>query len=96
MKATDAVLRLIRQLFPPSEIAEVVNALAHTELPLINNNAERVFLAVLLLSGGDMQKFRQELELATIDWGDTLVAAGMADENWPEVVRAAERQIPET
>jgi len=60
-------------------------------LPLTNraNDAfwDRVRLAVLKLSSGDLQKLKREIEAAKRDWRDTLVAAGFghsvtAHESW--------------
>jgi hypothetical protein len=47
-------------------------------------NSERVQAAIVLLADGDIPRLRQALELAMTDWRDVLVAAGLADENWPQ------------
>jgi hypothetical protein len=73
----------------------VIAAFNATDLPLIANNGERVFLAILLLSRGDMNKFRMELKQAKTDWRDTLVAAGLANADWPGVLRAEGIEISE-
>jgi hypothetical protein len=62
-------------LFAPAQVAEVIAALEDTDFPLIANNGERVCLAILLLSQGEITRFQQELRQAKIDWRDTLVAA---------------------
>jgi hypothetical protein len=87
MTTTSLVRQQSRRFFGASQADDVIAAFDATELPLIANNGERVFLAILLLSRGDMQRFRMELQQARIDWRDTLVAAGLANEDWPSVLR---------
>ena len=76
MKLTEAVCQQARRLFTPANAEEIIAAFSATEFPLIANNGERVCLAILQLSQGDMNRFYRELEQAKIDWRDTLVAAG--------------------
>ena len=52
---------------------------------------ERIRFAALKLSGGDLSRLREAVELAKIDWRDLLVAAGFGDD-----VRAHEHWIPIT
>ena len=87
MSATALVRQQAQRFFNPAHADEVIATLDGTELPLIANNGERVFLAILLLSHGDMQQFRTVLQQARVDWRDTLVAAGLADEDWPAVLK---------
>jgi len=87
MSATALVRQQAHRFFGPAQADDVIAALDGTKLPLIANNGERVLLGILLLSRGDMQKFRAVLEQARVDWRDTLVAAGLADEDWPAVLR---------
>ena len=87
MRATETVCQQARRFFTPANAEEVITAFDATELPLISNNGERVYLAILLLSRGDMVRFCRELQQAKIDWRDTLVAAGLANGDWPAVLR---------
>jgi hypothetical protein len=41
---------------------------------------ERIRFAALKLSGGSLEKLRDAIRLAKIDWRDLLVAAGFADD----------------
>ena len=77
MKITDRVRRKIERDFPPEQSSEVIAALEGKDLPLINNNGERVHLAILKLAQGNLQKFKHELHASSIDWRDTLMTAGM-------------------
>jgi hypothetical protein len=45
--------------------------------------SERVQAAIVLLAHGDVRRLRQALDLAASDWRDVLVAAGLANEDWP-------------
>jgi hypothetical protein len=76
LKVTDAVCQQARRLFTPANAGEIITVFSTTELPLIANNGERVCLAILQLSQGDMDRFHRELQQAKIDWRDTLLAAG--------------------
>jgi hypothetical protein len=44
---------------------------------------ERVQAAIVMLANGDLGRLRQALDLAAADWRDVLVAAGLADDDWP-------------
>ena len=87
MIVTESVRQQAHRFFSPANAEVVLAALRETNLPLIANNGERVHLGILLLSRGDMARFRQELSQARIDWRDTLVAAGLANGDWPEILR---------
>jgi hypothetical protein len=67
---------------PPSEPPEWARARA------------RVHLALVKLSNGDRAAFDRQLELAQMDWRDTLCAAGLENADWPEVLRAAGYSVP--
>lgn len=45
--------------------------------------SERIQAAVVLLAHGDLARLRRAVDLAATDWRDLLVAAGLADEDWP-------------
>jgi hypothetical protein len=87
--ATHRLKRRIRRDFPePGSAKGVLRLLA--DLPQRAGYdegilaSERVQAAIILAAGGDMSRLRQMLDLATADWRDLLVAAGLADENWPQ------------
>lgn len=82
-----AVEEEIRKLFKPEEFSTVVEMLEATPLPIgLLAPSSRVHIAVLWLSKGSVEKLRSEIEKAARDWRDTLLASGLADENWPEVL----------
>ena len=84
---TSLVLAQTEKTFSPADAAAVCAELAAADLPLIANNGERVHLALLHLAAGDLAQFRRHLVIARTDWRDTLVAAGLADAGWPEVLQ---------
>jgi hypothetical protein len=79
--------KCIRRLFP-QEHWSLVDERLHSEcgdnLPFVESDhaelAQRVRLAVLKLSGGDLDRFEREFREAAIDWRDTLMAAGFGDD----------------
>jgi hypothetical protein len=50
---------------------------------------ERLLAAIVLYGQGSVLRFRQAVQLAVADWRDLLVAAELADEDWPERLDAA-------
>jgi hypothetical protein len=87
MSTTSLIREQAHRFFGSSQADDVIAAFDATELPLVANNGERVFLAILILARGDMQRLRMELKHARIDWRDTLVVAGLANEDWPAVLK---------
>jgi hypothetical protein len=47
-------------------------------------NTERLLAAVVLLSGGNVEAFQKAMDVGRVDWRDLLVAAGLANEDWPQ------------
>lgn len=48
--------------------------------------SERVQAAIVIYANGDLERFGQAVELAATDWRDLLIAAGLADDDWPQVL----------
>jgi hypothetical protein len=61
--------KLIERLFPPEQHAEVRDILAH----------DRIRFAVLKLSEGNLEKLRDIVDQAKIDWRDVLMSAGFGN-----------------
>jgi hypothetical protein len=87
MSVSAIVHQQVHRFFASAQADEVIAALDRSDLSLGLGSADRVHFAILLLSEGDMQRFRVALSQATQDWRDTLVAAGLADDDWPAVLR---------
>jgi hypothetical protein len=80
---TDTTRAVIKRLFPEADHAMVVNLLeqkCYVNLPVTEVwsevQFERVWLAVLKLSGGDVGKLHTAVGHAQRDWRDVLVASG--------------------
>ena len=87
MSVSAIVRRQAHRFLAPAQADEVIAALDRSDLSLGLMSADRVHLAILLISKGDMRLFQVALSQATQDWRDTLVAAGLADDGWPGVLR---------
>ena len=88
---TQAVRQQAASVLAPAEVAAALKALAATPLPHLprtTDEVERVHLAVLHLCGGTLEGLRTVLGEAKRDWRDVLMGAGLAFENWPEVLRS--------
>jgi hypothetical protein len=82
-KLSDATWGKVQQLFPPKQHHDVASLLLNecgNNLPFCENSneheLERIRFAVLKLSQGNVDKLRDEIGFAKIDWRDTLMAAG--------------------
>jgi hypothetical protein len=100
---SEGTKKRIDMLFAEVERAEVVKVIADecgNNLPFCEGDTpedlERIRLAVLKLSEGDITKLRDAVHLAQVDWRDLLVAAGFADDLqahsrwWPHGLDLAE------
>src|SRR5262245_24295420 len=82
-----SVEREIERTFAPEHVDYVRRQLAERELPMDRSAPPpRVHVAVLWLARGDIKRFDYELGGACCDWRDTLVAAGLANEDWRTVL----------
>src|SRR5437870_2392936 len=88
--------RNIAKLFPPGSRAEASELLLKqcgNNLPFCEKlnefQLERVRFSALKVSAGNIDKLREAIELAKMDWRDLLVAAGFATD-----VTAHKRWIP--
>lgn len=77
------LLRRIWQDFPRHE-ATVQQCLESLGGLLEDSDAsERILGAIVRVAHGRLDRLHQALELARADWRDVLVAAGLADADWP-------------
>ena len=95
---TDTTLRLIEHLFARDQhdaVGAVLMEECGTNLPFCDAQdavgLERVRFAVLMLSGGDINKLEAMVTHAKVDWRDVLVWAGFgysltAHERWAQAV----------
>ena len=84
-----SVVAEIRRCYEPCDFEYVKTQLEST--PLCWDSVApppRVHIAVIWLSEGCRAKFDDHLEEAVHDWRNTLIWAGLADEDWKEVLKA--------
>ncbi|HXM99624.1 MAG TPA: hypothetical protein VN982_14220 [Candidatus Dormibacteraeota bacterium] len=88
--------RRIALLFAPGERAEVAEMLVDecgNNLPFCEKRdefeLERIRFSALKLSGGNIDRLKDAIKLANMDWRDLLVAAGFANDT-----TAHQRWIP--
>lgn len=61
-----------------------MNRLETLNLPAAEKQSlERIQAAIVLVAAGDAGRLDQAAALAESDWRDVLVAAGLANEDWP-------------
>jgi hypothetical protein len=83
--ASELTRKIIQRLFPENsaEVADLLVTECGRNLPLMadsnERSLERVQLAALKISNGDLDKLLEAIRIAHIDWRDVLVAAGFAD-----------------
>jgi len=87
ISVSDNTRRRIEALFAEAEWKRVTDCLLNgcgDNLPLVDESyqelTERIRFAVLKLSNGNLEQLVTQVESAAIDWRDTLVAAGFADD----------------
>lgn len=99
MTLSPLVRREARARFAPVDAHDVVRLLEATQLPFLDEPArtrerDRVHLAILKSADGSFERFARQLAQAATDWRDVLVEAGMGNEDWPDVLRAAGYPVP--
>jgi hypothetical protein len=88
----------VRDRLDPVVAAKVLLLLEGVELPYLTSSrddADRVQLALLKISGGSFARFKEELHRARIDWRDTLDCAGLHHSDWRDVLRGWGYRVPE-
>ena len=82
-----SIVKEIQRSFAAADRDYVSAKLANTGLPMgAVAPPPRVHAAILWLAKGDRAKFDDVLASACADWRDTLVAAGLANQNWKLVL----------
>jgi hypothetical protein len=96
----DGVRAEVLRRFPEEAHARVLRALSDMADPPASSPdwsrvRARVHLAIIKLADGDPARLFANVAQSQVDWRDTLCAAGLENENWPEVLRAAGYGVPE-
>lgn len=99
MIVSDLVRQEVEKRFA-TDAASVIESLAATPLAFLDvsdraRERDRVHLAIVKLSGGDVAQLPRILDYARRDWRDVLVWSGLGQPNWPDVLRDAGFPVPE-
>src|SRR5690349_1386993 len=97
VELSPATTARLHRLFRPEHVAEAARLLSEhcaASLPLVPTpvtpaSLERLRFAAIRVSGGDLDRLREAIHVAQVDWRDLLVAADFADDT-----RAHERWEP--
>ena len=87
MLLDERVVAAVRRDFAADDVDAIVARLSSLDLPLAGDGPHtRIEAALLVLAEGSRAQFDAAAAGAEIDWRDTLVAAGFADDDWPAKV----------
>ena len=81
---SERLTRWVLRNFAAGSAERVLEALAALPEPWDGSPRERIQAAVVLRTDGDWHRFQDMLRLAQLDWRDALVAADLANEDWPD------------
>lgn len=99
MKTLPIVRGEVKSRFSPEDAERILAAFETLELPILDDRGNeryraRVHLAVVKYSNGNLDRFEIALREARSDWRDVLVMAGLANADWPEVLRESGYGVP--
>jgi hypothetical protein len=83
MEVSRRLTRWVNNQFPKGSSEKVLEELRDLPDGVIGGqDPERIQASLVLRAGGDWYAFQQLLDLAHSDWRDSLVGAGLGDEDW--------------
>jgi hypothetical protein len=92
------VIAELEERLPASDRRAAQTLLESTSLPFISDissvAAARIHMAAIKLGGGSADQLRSILVAAATDWRDVLVAAGMANADWEQVLETNGFRVP--
>ncbi len=87
VELSEETQKRVKKLFSPELQVEATKTLENecgTNLPFCRNHnkyeLERIRFSALKVSGGDIERLKESVELAKVDWRDLLMAAGFAED----------------
>ena len=97
---TPRIERYVRATFPEEQVATVLELLHEWRISYESEPPhERLIAAVVLLAEGRADGLAVGVDIASLDWRDLLMAAGMEHDNWGtrfnEALERAERAEPD-
>ncbi|MBV9486690.1 MAG: hypothetical protein JO246_11605 [Frankiaceae bacterium] len=82
---TPRLRRWVLANFEPGSAERVLDQLDDLPDIVVGGQAsERIQACLVIRTGGDWNDFQRRLALAKLDWRDALVAADLADADWPQ------------
>lgn len=88
MQMSSRFIEYVQQHFSANDSTRVLRSIETLdEESFGRQDPERISLAIAILASQDIG-LDAVIELALTDWRDLLVAAGLANENWPDVMSA--------
>lgn len=85
MDVSERLERWVRSHFDPSDAEAVLEELRSlTPQGIGGQDPERVQAALVIKTNGDWERFQRNLNLVRRDWRDSLVAADLANGDWPD------------
>jgi hypothetical protein len=94
---SQVVVEAIRERFGAQDVERVIAALRSIDVELLPPRGpwrDRIYLATLVMAGGDWGRFDQAVRMARIDWRDLLLSTGLEHESWPEDLRRLGFRLP--
>ena len=87
-KLSSVVAMELKKTFPLNLVETAEVELSAAEFPLSDtpSSNERIQLAIIHLSNGDLGKLSLNIRYAKRDWRDVLVGAGLAYPNWKQIL----------
>jgi hypothetical protein len=84
-RVSERLRAAVERDFDSASVAPVLKRLGELDLPLLETEEgrERVQAAIILIAEGRYADFERSASQAEKDWRDVLVAAGLANEDWP-------------
>ena len=82
----------VREDFAVGGAEAAIRRLDALNLPMPEKQSrERIQAAIVLLAGGDADRFEYSATLAETDWRDVLVFSGLGDDDWGTTTRQGTR-----
>lgn len=79
--------RWVERHFPVGSAEEVLASLGGLPSGVVGGqDIERIQASLVIRTGGDWPAFQERLALAATDWRDSLVGAGLGNEDWRHVL----------
>lgn len=85
---------ILQSLYEEPDAREILLKLAKAPFVAYSRNTDQIWASILLLSDGVTTKFEEILVIASEDWRDVVVGAGLAVDGWQQraISKVADRK----